>query len=67
MDEWIASFSLDGKLFATASGDSEAPSQLLIFDVPSAQLQVNSTLPNLGQMLGSFDSMFVVWSVDFIN
>lgn len=68
MDEWISSFSLDGTLFATGSGDAETGSgQLLVFHVPSGQLLLNSTLPGLAQELKSADNFFFVWSVDFVQ
>jgi len=67
MDEWIASFSLDDSLFATASGDQyTGVGQLLVFDVQTGVLSLNTTLSGLAQELNSADGFFFVWSVDWI-
>jgi hypothetical protein len=66
MDEWISSFSLDGTLFATGSGDAfSGIGQLLVFHVPSGQVVLNSNLPGLAKQLNTADGLFFVWSVDF--
>jgi len=68
MDEWIASFSLDGSLFATGSGDAEtAYPQLLVFDTSTGATTLNSTLPGLAEALKTYQNLFVVWSVDWVN
>ena len=66
-DEWIAAFSLDNSLFATASGNSEGdPAQLLVFDTKTATPIVNSDLKGLPLRLGAWSNLIFIWSVDFI-
>jgi len=68
MDEWICSFSLDGKLFATGSGDAETGTpQLLIFDTQTANTVLNSRLDGLAERLKSAENLFVIWSVDWVQ
>jgi len=67
MDEWIASFSLDGTLFATGSGDAEtAEGQLLVFHTPSGGLLLNTDLSSLKKALKTIDGFFFVWSIDWV-
>jgi len=66
-DEWIASFSFDGTLFATGSGDADTGySQLLVFDTQTGALRTNSSLSGLSEALKSADGQVLVWSVDFV-
>eukprot|EP01116_Phalansterium_solitarium_P011733 TRINITY_DN2749_c0_g3_i1.p1 TRINITY_DN2749_c0_g3~~TRINITY_DN2749_c0_g3_i1.p1 ORF type:complete len:352 (+),score=147.19 TRINITY_DN2749_c0_g3_i1:124-1179(+) len=67
MDEWIASFSLDGSMMATGSGDAEAPAQLAVFNTTDASTVLNTDLAGLKQQLKTADGLFFVWSVDWIN
>jgi hypothetical protein len=66
MDEWIGSFSPDHSMFATASGDSEAPAQLLVFDVAAGTTVLQSSLAGLAKELDAFENMFEVWDVAII-
>jgi len=67
MDEWIASFSPDGSLFATGSGNTETGEpQLLIFDSSSGAVMLNSNLPGLASKLETYDGLFLIWSVDWV-
>jgi len=65
MDEWIASFSLDGSMMATGSGDGEAPAQLLVLNTQTGKTILNSDLSGLKQALKSTDGLFFIWSVDW--
>lgn len=67
MDEWISSFSLDGLLFATGSGDSEGNAQLLVFHVPTASVLLNTNLDGLAEALGAADNIYDIWSVDWVS
>lgn len=65
MDEWISSFSADGRKFATGSGNTEAPAQVLVFDVESGRTLLNTNLTGLGQTLGAYQGLFAVWGLTF--
>jgi len=66
MDEWIASFSSDGTMMATGSGDYTGVPQLLVFNTNTGEVDVNSDLSGLGRALGARDNLFNIWSVDFV-
>jgi len=65
--QWISSFSKDNSLFATASGDAEGESQLIIFESANANVKINNHLEGLGKALNAAEGLFWIWSVDFIN
>lgn len=67
-DPWTGSFSPDGTMYATSSGNSETGVvQLLVFDVQSGKLLLQTSLPGVKQALHvSPDAPFVnVWSLSF--
>jgi len=67
MDEWISSFSLDGTLFATGSGDQETgEGQLLVFNTANGKTVLNTDLSGLKTIFKEADGLFFVWSVDFV-
>lgn len=67
MDEWIAAFSDDASLFATASGNSETGEiQLLTFDVQSGATVLNTNLTGLPEKLGAAQGIVLVWGVSFL-
>jgi hypothetical protein len=67
MDEWISSFNPDATLFATASGDTEGQSaQIIVANVSTGKVVVNSKLPGLGIELGAFQRLFSVWALDWL-
>eukprot|EP01116_Phalansterium_solitarium_P011732 TRINITY_DN2749_c0_g2_i1.p1 TRINITY_DN2749_c0_g2~~TRINITY_DN2749_c0_g2_i1.p1 ORF type:complete len:368 (+),score=120.92 TRINITY_DN2749_c0_g2_i1:54-1106(+) len=66
-NEWIASFSLDGSMMATGSGDSQGPAQLVVFNTTDASTVVNTDLAGLGQQLKGKNGVFYIWSIDWIN
>jgi len=66
-DEWISSFSLDGTLFATGSGDAETGvPQVLVFKAKTGATLLNTALPGLAAALKTIDGIFMIWSVDFL-
>ena len=64
MDEWVASFSADGSLFATGSGNAYGdPSQLLVVDTASGKPVFQSELKSLPKTLGAAQNLIWIWSV----
>ena len=61
-DEFVAGFSADGRLLATASGPS--PPHLSVFRTADGSVQLNVPLTDLGPKLGAFQDMVWVWAVD---
>lgn len=65
-DEWIGSFDSQKKLFATASRFSDT-SQLLVFDVSSGKVLLNSKLSGLAKDLHTKLGLYWIWAVEFVN
>jgi len=64
MDEWVTAFSPDKSILATGSGDAYAGvGQLIIFDVKTAKVLVNSQLNGLKKMLNAYSGLFDIFSV----
>lgn len=67
-DVRISSFSLDGSIFATASGDGDSgQAQLLVLDATNGRTIYNNALNGLGQALQSASGVYWIWGVNFIS
>jgi hypothetical protein len=63
---WCSSFSLDSSMLATASGDAEGNSQLLILNTATGNAVVNANINALAKVLGAAENMFWIWSLNFV-
>eukprot|EP01121_Diplochlamys_sp_Union-15-3_P017159 TRINITY_DN598_c0_g1_i3.p1 TRINITY_DN598_c0_g1~~TRINITY_DN598_c0_g1_i3.p1 ORF type:complete len:230 (-),score=47.03 TRINITY_DN598_c0_g1_i3:64-753(-) len=65
---WVSDFSINQKLFATASGSGDVgEAQLLVFDTNTGSVVVNSALEGLGKALKSASGLFWVWNLSFLS
>eukprot|EP00998_Keelungia_sp_KM082_P005487 NODE_1808_length_1209_cov_47.543438_g1793_i0.p2 GENE.NODE_1808_length_1209_cov_47.543438_g1793_i0~~NODE_1808_length_1209_cov_47.543438_g1793_i0.p2 ORF type:complete len:368 (+),score=107.53 NODE_1808_length_1209_cov_47.543438_g1793_i0:24-1127(+) len=66
--EWIAAFSDDESLFATASGNAEAGEmQLLVLQPHTGATVLNTKLDGLPQALHAAQNLTWVWAIDFAS
>jgi hypothetical protein len=65
-DEWVGSFSHSRALFATGSRFSDT-TQLLVVDVASGAILLNSQLPGLASALHAIDGLYSIWAVEFVK
>jgi hypothetical protein len=65
-DDWIASYSHDESILATASGNGEGdPPQFVAFNVSTGVPLVNTQLTGLPAALGADMGLIFIWGVEF--
>ena len=66
-DEWVASFSPDGSILATGSGNGDGDDpQLVVLDVKSGDIAVSTTLTGLAKALKAKMGLVFIWALEVV-